>query len=96
MTDLTGLKVYTDCESCAIWREREAAVCPEDVAFDEYIPVLEKKIEAKKKQALIVGEYEITEMDSGSFWIRRQGGEGMEVNEHRMVKLINDFWNAEW
>lgn len=44
----TGAAVCKDCQNAVEKQrnleEREAAICPEDMGFEEYIAVLEKKI----------------------------------------------------
>lgn len=41
---------------------------------------------------ITVGPFEISEQDDGSFWINKEGGEGMQVKQDSMLALIEQFW----
>ena len=45
---------------------------------------------------LIVGDYSITHLSDGNYWIRRQdSGEGMQTTPEKLGKLIHDFYCDE-
>ena len=47
-------------------------------------------------EILYVGDYVITRLDSGDYWIEQKGGEGMMTSREKFEKLIVDFYNAEF
>ena len=47
-------------------------------------------------ELLIVGKYEISQLDNGDYWIRTEGGEGMQVSKRNFEKLIDEFYKKEF
>ena len=42
---------------------------------------------------IVVGEYEIRELEDGDFWIEHESGEGTQVRVEDMHEAINDLYN---
>lgn len=47
-------------------------------------------------ERLTVGEYTITHIVDGSYWISRDGGEGMQTTDEKFEKLIDEFYVREF
>ncbi len=47
-------------------------------------------------ELLHVGEYLITRLDSGDYWIEHESGEGMQVFRLNFEKLIADYYKSEF
>lgn len=47
-------------------------------------------------ERLTVGEYTITRMANGDYWIGREGGEGMGTPHSKFEQLIDDYYLAEF
>ena len=39
-----------------------------------------------------IGDYEISKMDDGTWWVQRTDGEGMQAPPDALAKLIDDWF----
>ena len=51
-----------------------------------------KNKKLKKRQCIVIGEYEISDYNDDGFWIMHETGEGMRVNKKTLRDLIHKFY----
>ena len=53
-------------------------------------------MENLKDNLIIADKYTITRFSDNSFWIEQKDGEGMEVHENVLLKLIDKFYSENF
>lgn len=48
------------------------------------------------EERLTVGDYTITRMENGDYWIGDEGGEGMQTPRVKFEQLIQDYYTADF
>jgi hypothetical protein len=66
----------------------------ESVTLDAgtWTEVLEELLGRRHNEALAVGNYALTRYDADSYWLAHESGEGMQVRQDRLQRLINELW----
>lgn len=64
--------------------------------MEVFLAEMLERIEPKLVEYIQVGAYKICRTSRFTWWIEREGGEGMEVRETTMIELFNIFWGEHF
>jgi len=50
----------------------------------------------RMKATIKLGKFQLSELCDGKLWLLHESGEGMEISAAELLKLIDEYWTANF